>query len=85
MSSEFHDHFQVDLIDMRTMRKMDVYGVMQRWIMTIKDHQLVLCILPRSQGKLPSLLRMSWRNTLALWGILTFSIQVCDDLTITLT
>jgi hypothetical protein len=36
--SGFRDPFQVDLIDMKTMRKEDVYGVMQRWIMTIKDH-----------------------------------------------
>jgi hypothetical protein len=36
--SEFCDCFQVDLIDMRTMRKKDVYEVMQRWIMTFKDH-----------------------------------------------
>jgi hypothetical protein len=32
ISSEFCDRFQVDLIDMRTMRKKDVFGVMQRWI-----------------------------------------------------
>ncbi len=38
ISFEFCDHFQVDLIDMRTMRKMDVYGVMQHWITAIKDH-----------------------------------------------
>ncbi len=38
ISSEFRDHFQVDLIDMKTMRKKDVYGVMQHWIMTVKDH-----------------------------------------------
>ncbi len=36
--SEFHDRFQVDLIDMRTMRKKDMYSVIQRWIMTVKDH-----------------------------------------------
>ena len=38
ISSEFRDRFQVDLIDMRTMRKKDVCGQMQRWIMTVKDH-----------------------------------------------
>jgi hypothetical protein len=38
LSSEFRDHFQVDLIDMQTMRKRGVYGQMQRWIMTVKDH-----------------------------------------------
>ncbi len=47
--SEFHNHFQVDLIDMRTIRKRDVYGQMQRWIMTVKDHStglVYLCELP---------------------------------------
>jgi hypothetical protein len=48
--SEFHDRFQVDLIDMRTMRKKDVYGVMQCWMMTVKDHStglVYLAALPR--------------------------------------
>jgi hypothetical protein len=48
--SEFCDRFQLDLIDMRTMRKKDVYGVMQHWIMTIKDHStglVYLAVLPR--------------------------------------
>jgi hypothetical protein len=34
---------------MRTMRKRDVYGQMQRWIMTVKDHStglVYLCALP---------------------------------------
>ncbi len=50
ISSEFCDHFQVDLINMRTMRKKDVYGVMQCWIMTVKDHStglVYLTALPR--------------------------------------
>ncbi len=50
ISSEFCDYFQVDLIDMRTMRKKDVYGVMQHWIMTVKDHStslVYLTALPR--------------------------------------
>jgi hypothetical protein len=38
LSSQFCDRFQVDLIDMQTMRKRDVYDQMQRWIMTVKDH-----------------------------------------------
>jgi hypothetical protein len=50
LSFEFRDRFQVDLIDMRTMRKRDVYGQMQRWIMTVKDHStglVYLCTLPQ--------------------------------------
>ncbi len=49
LSSEFRNPFQVDLIDMRTTRKRDVYGQMQRWIMTVKDHStglVYLCALP---------------------------------------
>jgi hypothetical protein len=49
LSSEFCDCFQVDLIDMWTMQKKDVYGRMQRWIMTVKDHLtglMYLCPLP---------------------------------------
>ncbi len=49
LSYEFRNRFQVDLIDMRTMRKRDVYGQMQHWIMTVKDHLtglVYLCALP---------------------------------------
>ncbi len=54
LSSEFRNCFQVDLIDMRTMRKRDVYGQMQRWIMTVKDHLtglVYLCTLPWRKAK----------------------------------
>ncbi len=54
MSSEFCDCFQVDLIDMRTMWKMEVYRVMQHWIMTVKDHStglVYLAMLPRKTAK----------------------------------
>ncbi len=50
ISSEFCDCFQVDLIDMRAMRKKDMYRVMQHWIMTIKNHStglVYLSALPR--------------------------------------
>ena len=53
LSSEFCDRIQVDLIDMRAMRKKDVYGNMQRWIMTVKDHStglVYLCALPRKKA-----------------------------------
>jgi hypothetical protein len=39
-------------IDMRTMRKRDVYGQMQRWIITVKDNAtglVYLCALPRKR------------------------------------
>jgi hypothetical protein len=53
LSSKFCDRFQVDLIDMRTMRKRDVYGQMQRLIMTVKDHStglVYLCALPQKKA-----------------------------------
>ena len=52
-SSEFRDRVQVDLINMRAMRKKDVYGNMQRWIMTVKDHStglVYLCALPQKKA-----------------------------------
>ncbi len=45
ISSEFCVRFQVDIIDMRTMRENDVYEVMQHWIMTGKDHSTGLVYL----------------------------------------
>jgi len=42
VSSEFRDQFQVDLIDMRKKMKKNIYGVIQRWIMTLKDHATTL-------------------------------------------
>ena len=50
ISSAFCDCFQVDLIDMRTCRQKNEYGVWMRWIMTIKDHStslIYLSSLPR--------------------------------------
>jgi hypothetical protein len=38
LSLESRDRIQVHLIDMRAMRKRDIYENMQRWIMTVKDH-----------------------------------------------
>jgi hypothetical protein len=53
LSDEFRDRFQVDLIDMRSLRRRDVYGVMQCWIMTVKDHSTGLTYitsLPRKRA-----------------------------------
>jgi hypothetical protein len=38
---------------MQMMRKRDVYGQMQRWIMTVKEHStglVYLCALPRKRA-----------------------------------
>lgn len=37
-SNGFRDRYQVDLIDFRKMRKRDPFGVLMRWVVTIKDH-----------------------------------------------
>lgn len=53
LSSDFRDRIQVDLIDMRTMRKLDIYGMMQRWILTVKDHStglVYLVAIPRKKA-----------------------------------
>jgi hypothetical protein len=53
LSSEFRNRIQVDLIDMRAMRKLDVFGNMQHWIMTVKDHSTGLvyfCVLPQKKA-----------------------------------
>ena len=34
----FQEHFQIDLIDMCKLCKKNPYGVLMRWIVTIKDH-----------------------------------------------
>lgn len=54
VSHAFRDRFQVDLIDMRKRRKRNVYSVMMRWIMTVKDHSTgmtYLAALPVKQAK----------------------------------
>ncbi len=54
LSSKFRDTIQKDLIDMRVMRKRDIYGNMQCWIMTVKDHStglVYLCALPSKKAQ----------------------------------
>ena len=38
LSYAWRDRYQVDLIDMRKFARKNVYGITQRWIMTVKDH-----------------------------------------------
>jgi hypothetical protein len=52
---EFCDRFQLDLIDFCKLRKRDPFGVLMRWVLTIKDHctgLVYLCALPRKCPKL---------------------------------
>ena len=53
LSLEFRNCIQVDLINMRAMRKQDIYGNIQCWIMTVKDHSTgleYLCALPQKKA-----------------------------------
>lgn len=52
-TDDFRDRFQVDLIDMRTKRKKNIYGVEMRWIMTVKDHSTGLTWLVALPFKQP--------------------------------
>jgi hypothetical protein len=53
-SKLFRERFQIDLIDMRKLRKRNPYGVLMRWIITIKDHAtgytMIDCI-PRKSAR----------------------------------
>ena len=54
-SWKFRDRFQVDLIDFRKLRKRDPFGVLMRWVLTLKDHAtglVYLTALPRKRPKL---------------------------------
>jgi hypothetical protein len=62
ISSEFRDRFQVDLIDMRTIRRRYVYGHMQRWIMTVKDNSTGLIYLVALPRKLAKFVAAEWQS-----------------------
>jgi hypothetical protein len=54
-SWKFRDRFQLDLIDFRKLRKRDPFGVLMRWVLTLKDHATgltYLCALPRKRPHL---------------------------------
>jgi transposase InsO family protein len=51
----YRDRFQIDLIEFCKLRKMDPFGVLMNWVMTIKDHATgltYLCALPRKRPHL---------------------------------
>ena len=39
-SNEFGDRFQGELIEMQKKRMRNIYGIMQHWIMTVKDEKV---------------------------------------------
>ena len=67
-SKSFCDRFQLDLIDFRKLRKHDPFGVLMRWVLTIKDHAtglMYLCALPR---KRPDLIAYKLQEIFGLIG-----------------
>lgn len=53
-SRSFRDRFQVDLIDFSKKATKDIYGIEQKWIMTLKDHfskMVYLRALPSKEPK----------------------------------
>ena len=50
-SWKFCDRFQFDLIDFRKLRKRDPFGVLMRWVLTLKDHATGLTYLCAAQSK----------------------------------
>ncbi len=68
LSRLFRQRFQIDLVDMRKLRKRDPFGVMMRWIMTVKDHATgftYICALP---CKRPSLVAYRLQDIFGVIG-----------------
>ena len=60
ISNEYRDRFQVDLIDMRKKKKKkNIYGMIQCWIMTVKDHSTGWPTSHLCQGRKQNMLIMS--------------------------
>ena len=67
-SKNFQDRFQIDLTDFRKLRKRDPFGVLMRWVMTLKDHAtglIHICALPR---KRPDLIAYKLQEIFGLIG-----------------
>ena len=67
-SRSFCERFQIDLIDFRKLQKRDPFGVLMRWILTVKDHAtgfVYLCALPR---KWPSLIAYHLQEIFGVMG-----------------
>jgi hypothetical protein len=65
---------------MRTMRKKDVYGVMQLWIMTVKDHSTGLVYLATLPRKTAIFVANELEKYFCFVGYPQFSLQVCKNL-----
>ncbi len=75
-SKSFCDRFQLDIIFFWALRKHDPFGVLMRWVLTIKDHAtglIYLCALPR---KYPDLVAYKLQEIFGVIIILKFSIPM---------
>ncbi len=55
MSLNWQSMFEIDLMDLCKLQKRDPFGVLMHWILTLKDHAILLvylCALPRKRVKL---------------------------------
>ncbi len=55
MSLNWRSRFEIDLMDFCYLQKRDPFGVLMRWILTLKDHAtslVYLCTLPRKRVNL---------------------------------
>jgi hypothetical protein len=55
MSLNWQSRFELDLMSFCKLRKWDPFGVLMRWILTLKDHAIFLvylCMLPRKRANL---------------------------------
>ena len=55
MLLNWQSRFELDLMDFCKLRKRDPFGVLMRWILTLKDHAtslVYLCALPRKRANL---------------------------------
>ncbi len=54
-SLNWQSRFELDLMDFHKLRKRDPFGVLMRWILTLKDHATALvyrCVLPKKRTNL---------------------------------
>ena len=68
MSRYFRDRFEIDLIDFRKLRKRDPFGVLMRWVVTIKEHATGLTHLYALPRKRPHLVAYKLQEYFGLIG-----------------
>ena len=67
-SKNWRDRFQVDLVDFRKLRKRDPFGVLMRWVMSLKDHASKLTYISALPRKRPKLVAYKLQEIFGLIG-----------------